>query len=81
MARINRASPEVKAPVKQAVLIDPNAFKFTGAGHYLVTYTSPTTLKQFSKTITDMQLIDATKNADELLLQKDLEHLKSVCKR
>jgi len=35
MARIERASPEVKAPVKQAVLIDPNAFKFTGAGEGL----------------------------------------------
>ena len=35
MARIERASPEVVAPVKQAVLIDPNAFKFTGAGEGL----------------------------------------------
>ncbi len=35
MARIERASPEIKAPVKQAVLIDPNAFKFTGAGEGL----------------------------------------------
>ena len=35
MARIERASPEVAAPVKQAVLIDPNAFKFTGAGEGL----------------------------------------------
>lgn len=35
MARIERASPEIKAPVKQAVLIDPNAFRFEGAGEGL----------------------------------------------
>ncbi len=32
MARITRSNPVVAAPVKQAVLVDPNAFKFTGAG-------------------------------------------------
>lgn len=32
MARITRSKPVVAAPVKQAVLVDPNAFKFAGAG-------------------------------------------------
>ncbi len=32
MARIERAEPPVKVPVKKAVLIDPNAFTFKGAG-------------------------------------------------
>ncbi len=35
MARIERAEPRVQAPVKQAVLADPNAFRFTGAGEGL----------------------------------------------
>ncbi len=35
MARIERTEPRVQAPGKQAVLIDPNAFKFTGAGEGL----------------------------------------------
>ena len=39
-------------------------FKFSGHGHYEVTYTSPKTVKQWTKITTDMSLIDATKNAD-----------------
>jgi len=35
MARIERAEPRIQAPVKQAVLVDPNAFKFSGAGEGL----------------------------------------------
>lgn len=55
-------------------------FEFTGYGHYKVTYTSPTTGKQWTKTITDMPLIDATKNADDEPKRCDLETLKRVCK-
>jgi hypothetical protein len=54
-------------------------FQFSGHGHYKVTYTSPVTGKQWSRTISDMCYIDATKNAD-LPKQSDLNRLKSICK-
>lgn len=54
-------------------------FKFTGYGHYQVTYTSPRSGKQWSATTTDMQLVDATKNS-EAPKKKDLLTLKRLCK-
>ena len=54
-------------------------FEFAGYGHYKVTYTSPVTGKQWSKTINDMTIIDDTKNADEPK-RKDLEELKRKVK-
>ena len=51
----------------------------SGYGHYKVTYTSPKTGKEWTKTTSDMPLIDATKNAQEPK-QKDLNLLKSFCK-
>lgn len=54
-------------------------FTFAGYGHYKVTYTSPATGKQWSATISDMELVDATKNSDEPK-RKDLEMLKFICK-
>ena len=51
----------------------------SGYGYYKVTYTSPVTGKQWSTTVSDMTLIDATKNADKSK-QKDLEKLKQICK-
>jgi len=39
-------------------------FKFLSAGHYLVIYTTPVRGLEYHKTITDMTLIDATKNTD-----------------
>lgn len=54
-------------------------FKFMGSGHYNVTYTSPNTGKQWTKLITDMPLIDETKN-EENPRKKDLEHLKRTVK-
>lgn len=54
-------------------------FEFAGHGHYKVTYTSPVTGKEWSRTTSDMQLIDATKNADEPK-RKDLEELKRFVK-
>lgn len=54
-------------------------FQVTGYGHYKVTYTSPATGKQWSTTISDMTIIDATKNAEEPK-KKDLEALKWMCK-
>lgn len=57
-------------------------FSFMPAGHgrYLVTYTSPATGKEWTATITDMTLIDATKNSPDPKA-KDLEWLKYYCKQ
>ena len=54
-------------------------FKFTGYGHYQVSYTSPITQKQWVKLTTNMPLIDLTKNADEPK-KVDLIELKRLCK-
>jgi hypothetical protein len=54
-------------------------FVFSGYGHYKVTYTSPTTGKQWTKTTNNMPLIDATKNSDVPKI-KDLNSLKFLCK-
>ena len=50
-----------------------------GYGRYKVTYTSPVTGKQWTKTTNNMPLIDATKNADEPR-RKDLNELKRLLK-
>lgn len=52
-------------------------FTFTpaGYGHYNVIYESPATGKQWKATISDMPLIDATKNEPEPKT-KDLDVLK-----
>ena len=57
-------------------------FSFTqsGYGAYMVTYTSPVTGIEWKSRITDMQIIDATKNSDSPL-QKNLDLLKRKCKR
>ena len=54
-------------------------FEFSGYGHYKVTYTSPKTGKQWTKIISDMTIIDATKNEDNPK-RVDLNHLKWMCK-
>lgn len=54
-------------------------FKFSGYGHYKVTYTSPTTGKKWTKTTDDMPLIDDTKNSDDPK-KVDLGRLKRMCK-
>lgn len=54
-------------------------FAFAGYGHYKVTYTSPATGKQWSKTTNNMPLIDATKNADNPK-KTDMQDLKRICK-
>jgi hypothetical protein len=54
-------------------------FTFAGYGHYKVTYTSPRTGKNWTKTTSDMQLIDSTKSSDAPK-KKDLLNLKRVCK-
>ena len=49
----------------QRLSINDFRFKPTGYGRYEVTYTSPKIGKQWKASITDMKLIDSTKNADE----------------
>lgn len=62
------------------ISISDFTFKFTGYGHYKVTYRSPVTGKEWSTVTTDMPLIDATKNTNEPE-RKDLETLKYICKQ
>ena len=54
-------------------------FCFASYGHYIVTYISPVTGKEWSKKTNDMPLIDATKN-EEYPKRKDLDRLKRMCK-
>ena len=54
-------------------------FKFTGHGHYKVTYKSPVTGKSWIKTIDDMNIIDETKGA-ESPTKKSLTILKNKVK-
>lgn len=56
-------------------------FRFTpsGYGAYKVTYISPVTRKSWTTRITDMQLIDRTKN-EAYPKKKDLNLLKWRCK-
>ena len=63
----------------QKISISDFSFLPSGYGHYKVTYTSPTTGKQWVKVTNNMPLIDATKNADEPK-RKDLEELKYLVK-
>lgn len=55
-------------------------FVFVGSGQYRVTYTSPNTGKSLEATITDMTLIDKTKNS-ECPKRTDLERLKKAIKK
>jgi len=50
-----------------------------GFGAYNVTYRSPKTGKEWKKRITDMCLIDETKNSDEST-RASLERLRRICK-
>jgi len=59
--------------MKNLITLSDFNFQFTGHGHYKVTY------KKWSKTTSDMQLIDATKNSDSPKI-KDLNELKRMCK-
>ena len=61
------------------ISISDFTFVFSGYGHYKVTYRSPITFKEWTRTIDNMPLIDATKNAEEPR-RKDLEQLKRIVK-
>ena len=61
------------------ISISDFTFVFSSYGHYKVTYRSPITFKEWTRTIDNMPLIDATKNAEEPR-RKDLEELKRLVK-
>ena len=63
----------------QKVKISDFSFIPSGYGAYIVTYTSPLSFKKWSKRITDMEIIDLTKNADFPKL-KDLNQLRRIVK-
>ena len=65
--------------MKQTISIADFHFQIRGYGHYKVTYISPATGKSWTATTNNMEIIDATKNADEPK-RKDLETLKFICK-
>ena len=54
-------------------------FEFAGSGHYRVTYESPSTGRRWRALITDMTVIDATKNREQPK-RKDLNELKTLVK-
>lgn len=65
--------------MKTTISISDFSFRFSGYGHYKVTYKSPVTGREWSKTVSDMPLIDATKNAEQPKI-KDLDALKRIVK-
>jgi hypothetical protein len=65
--------------MKNQIRLTDFTFKFSGYGHYEVTYTSPITSKKFTTITNNMPLVDATKNAESPKI-KDLIELKKLCK-
>lgn len=55
-------------------------FRFVGSGHYKVWYITPVRGDYWVAFVTDMTLIDATKNAEHAKVA-DIEHLRNVVKR
>lgn len=55
-------------------------FKFAGYGHYQVIYQTPIRGDWWSAVISDMTLIDATKNSDNPKA-KDIKALRAIVKR
>ena len=65
--------------MKKSINLSDFDFQFAGHGHYKVTYQSPATGKKWTRTTSDMPLIDDTKNADDVK-KVDLNKLKRLCK-
>ena len=63
--------------MKTMIKLTDFTFIFMGYGHYKVIYTSPKTNKIWANIVTDMTIIDATKNADNLKI-KDLKVLITI---
>ena len=55
------------------------SFHLVGAGHYRVTYQTPQRGDYWVALITDMTVIDATKNA-EWAKRRDIDHLRYLLK-
>ena len=53
-------------------------FDFAGHGHYRVTYISPVTGKNWTRTIHDMTLIDDTKNTSEPRMDRLMDLKRTV---
>lgn len=66
--------------MKAKISIYDFSFTLVGYGQYAVEYTSPVTGRKWSNHVTDMELIDATKNSDSPKI-KDSNALKFVCKQ
>ena len=54
------------------------SFNFSGYGHYRVVYTTPSMRYMYIATISDMTVIDATKNAECAKLD-DILNLRRIC--
>lgn len=65
--------------MRNSISLSDFTFKFSGYGHYKVTYTSPKTGRQWTRITSNMPLIDATKNED-FPKKSDLNELKRMCK-
>jgi hypothetical protein len=59
--------------MKNKISLNDFSFRFSGYGHYDVTYTSPVT--------GSMPLIDATKSNWDNVKTQDLNRLKKLCKQ
>lgn len=55
-------------------------FRFSGYGHYKITYRSPVTGRKWTRVTDDMPLVDRTKNCDNIPKRIDLEQLRRICK-
>lgn len=64
--------------MKNTISISNFNFRVSGYGHYIVTYKSNSG-KSYTTSISDMRLIDKTKNCDNPK-KVDLKKLKSLCK-
>lgn len=65
--------------MESSISIHDFEFRKSGHGYYTVIFKSPQTGKSWSNVISDMTLIDATKNSDKPKI-KDLEKLKKIVK-
>ena len=83
MALIHQAgvvAPAIKKnPMKTKIKLSDFSFRPAGYGCYLVSYCSPATGRVWQARVTDMTLIDRTKNAEDPR-RCDLEMLKWFCK-
>lgn len=67
--------------IRNKISIHDFVFYSAGRGRYKVVYTNPSTKKQWTKMITDMTIIDVTKNShDGRVKISDLYRLRDMCK-